>query len=363
MNFRKSLSQLDFLLIISSLLLIVGGLLAAYSLSQGGTDQTLYLKQASRVGIALIICLLFISLDFEILTYYSIIFYAFLLVLLVGVLLFGTEINNSRSWFDIGGFRFQPSEPGKLIFILFLAGLLGRSKAEYLPLSKLVQYSLLGMIPVLLILLQGDLGTAVMYLPILAGMLWISGIRPKVLIIILICFLLVAPAGWMVLKDYQKLRIKAVYNPELDPQGIGYQTRQSLIAMGSGGFFGKGIGNGLHAQLGYVPESHTDFVFTLLVEETGFVGAFSILILYLIILWRMLEIARNSRNRTGLLITVGIVSFFLSHLVVNVGMATGLLPAIGIPLPLLSYGGSSLLASAVALGLLLNVNLHRFANT
>ncbi len=244
-----------------------------------------------------------------------------------------------------------------------MASLLGQFKKEYLPYSKLLQCTALGLLPVILILLQGDLGTAIMYLPILGGMLWMSGIRPKVMIIILLCLLLAAPVGWMVLKDYQKQRIKTVFNPELDPQGIGYQTRQSLIAMGSGGFFGKGIGKGLHAQLGYVPESRTDFIFTLLVEEAGFVGAFFILTLYLIILWRMLEISRNARNRIGLLITTGVIFFFLSHLVINIGMATGLLPAIGIPLPLLSYGGSSLLASTAALGLALNVNSRRFVNT
>ena len=363
MSFRKSFYQLDFLLLGASLLLLLAGLLAAYSLSLGETASTLYLKQLSRVGIACFLCLIFTYIDFEILTHYSIVFYIILLLLLLGVLLFGTEIHGSRSWLAFGSFRLQPSEPGKIVFILFMASLLGQFKKEYLPSSKLAQCTVLGLLPVILILLQGDLGTAVLYLPVLGGMLWMSGIRPKVLIIILLCLLLVAPAGWIVLKDYQKLRIKTVFNPDLDPQGIGYQTRQSLIAMGSGGFFGKGIGKGLHAQLGYVPESHTDFVFTLLVEETGFIGAFFILILYLIILWRMLEIARNARNRGGLLITTGVICFFLSHLVINIGMATGLLPAIGIPLPLLSYGGSSMLASSAALGLVLNINLRRFANT
>ncbi len=363
MNFRKFLYQLDFLLIAGSMLLVLAGLLAAYSLDLGGTGSALYLSQLSRVGIAFLVCLVFLYIDFEILTYYSVVFYTFLLLVLLGVLFFGTEINNSRSWLSIGSFRIQPSEPGKIIYILFMASLLGQFKKEYLPYSKLLLCTALGLLPVILILLQGDLGTAVMYLPVLGGMLWMSGIRPKVMIIILLCLLLVAPVGWMVLKDYQKQRIKAVFNPELDPQGIGYQTRQSLIAMGSGGFFGKGIGKGLHAQLGYVPESHTDFIFTLLVEETGFIGAFFILTLYLIILWRMLEICRNARNRSGLLITTGVICFFLSHLVINIGMATGLLPAIGIPLPLLSYGGSSLLASTAALGLALNVNSRRFVNT
>ncbi len=363
MSFRKAVNQLDFLLIVSALLLVMTGLLAAYSLSLGDGESSLYMRQLSRVGIAFFICIFFLYIDYEILTYYSAVFYAFLLILLLGVLLFGTEINGSRSWLALGEFRMQPSEPGKIVFILFFAGMLGQLKKDYLSYAKMAQCTALGLLPVGLILLQGDLGTAVMYLPILAGMLWMSGVRIKVMLIILLCLLLVAPAGWMMLKDYQKLRIKTVLNPELDPQGIGYQTRQSLIAMGSGGFFGKGIGQGLHARLGFVPESHTDFIFTLLVEETGFLGALFVLTLYLIMLWRLLEISRNSRNRSGLLITTGVICFFFSHLIINIGMATGILPAIGIPLPLLSYGGSSLMASAAALGLAINVNIRRFANT
>jgi len=363
MNLRKAIYQLDYMLIASALLLVMSGLLAAYSLSLGDGETSLFMRQLSRVGIAFFLCLIFLYIDYEFLSYYAAVFYIFLLLLLLGVLLFGTEINGSRSWLSLGTFRFQPSEPGKIIFILFFAGMLGQLKKDYLSLAKLAQCAAIGLLPVGLIILQGDMGTAIMYLPILAGMLWMAGVRWKLMLIVLLCLLLVAPAGWMILKDYQKLRIKAVFNPELDPQGIGYQTRQSLIAMGSGGFFGKGIGQGLHARLGFVPESHTDFIFTLLVEETGFMGALFILSLYLILLWRMLEISRIARNRTGLLITTGILCFFLSHLIINIGMATGILPAIGIPLPLLSYGGSSLLASAAALGLALNVALRRFANT
>lgn len=363
MRLPKSIYHLDITLIVTAILLALAGLLAAYSLSLGAAESNLYLKQISRVGIALFICLLVVYFDYEILTYYSAVFYIFLLLVLLGVLLFGTEINNSKSWFAVGGFRFQPSEPGKIIFILMLAGLLGQIKNDYLKFSKILACVAVGLAPIVLILLQGDLGTALMYLPILATMIWMAGVRAKVILIIILCLLLAAPVGWMVLKDYQKLRIKAVFNPDLDPQGIGYQTRQSLIAMGSGGVMGKGIGQGLHAHLGYVPESHTDFVFTLLVEETGFIGAFFILLLYLLLLRRMIIIGEQSRNNTGLLITVGVISFFFSHLIINVGMATGLLPAIGIPLPFLSYGGSSLIASFAALGLILNVNLRRFANT
>jgi len=186
MNIRKILTHLDFMLIGSAFLLVMAGLLAAYSLSLGGEESSLYLRQLSRVGIACLLCILFLYVDFEILTYYSAIFYIFLILMLLGVLFFGTEINNSRSWLAIGSFRFQPSEPGKIIYILFLAGLLGQFKQEYLPFPRLMKFTALGMLPVILILLQGDLGTAVMYLPILGGMLWMSGIRPKVLIIILL---------------------------------------------------------------------------------------------------------------------------------------------------------------------------------
>jgi len=226
--------------------------------------------------------------------------------------------------------------------------------------SGFVRLAGIVVVPVLLVILQGDLGTALMYFPILAGMMLVAGLKPRFMIGVLILVVLVAPIGWFSLKGYQKQRIMVTLNPELDPKGIGYQTRQSQIAIGSGGFFGTGIGNGLQSQLGFVPEVHTDFIFSLLAEETGLVGAFIVLMLYLFVLLRLLLIAEKARDRAGILIMTGIASLMFFHVAINVGMTLGMVPAIGIPLPLLSYGGSSAVSTYVALGLALNVHFRRF---
>src|SRR5690606_20437166 len=210
-------------------------------------------------------------------------------------------------------------------------------------------------LPMSLVILQGDLGTAAMYFPIVLAMLLVAGIRLRVLMILLLIGALLAPVGWMVLKDYQKQRILVTLDPGLDPQGYGYQVRQSQIAIGSGGITGRGLGNGMQSQLGFVPEIHTDFIFALLAEETGVIGCIFILALYLFVLWRLISIAEQARDRQGILIITGISALIFVHVAVNVGMALGLVPPIGIPLPLLSYGGSATLTIFLALGLALNV--------
>ncbi len=221
--------------------------------------------------------------------------------------------------------------------------------------------SVITLVPAFLIVLQGDLGTALMYLPVVAGMtMVVTGLRMRFFVGVLMFSLLIAPIAWFSLKDYQKQRILVTFDPELDPQGIGYQARQSQIAIGSGGLLGKGVGQGLQSKLGFVPEVHTDFIFALLAEETGLVGASLILMLYLLVLTRLIYIAEVARDRVGILIVTGVASLMFFHVMVNVGMTLGVLPAVGIPLPLLSYGGSSTLTTFAAVGLALNVFQRRF---
>jgi rod shape determining protein RodA len=212
----------------------------------------------------------------------------------------------------------------------------------------------------ILITIQGDLGTALMYLPILMGMVVVVGVRKQLLVGVLVVSLCVAPLSWFFLQDYQKQRILVTFDPGLDPQGIGYQSRQSQIAIGSGGLFGKGLGQGLQSQLGFVPEIHTDFIFAILAEEIGFVGSILILMLYLLILMRLIRIAETARDRVGILMSAGVASLMFFHVAINVGMALGIVPPIGIPLPLLSYGGSATVTVFAALGLALNVYQRRF---
>jgi rod shape determining protein RodA len=248
----------------------------------------------------------------------------------------------------------------KIVVILALARCVAELHENYLRTRHLLLLVGLTLLPVLLIILQGDLGTALIYFPILLGIMIVAGLKMRFLIAILVITVCVAPVGWFSLKDYQKERILVTLDPDRDPQGFGYQTHQSKIAIGSGGLLGKGLGAGLQSQLGFVPEIHTDFIFALLAEETGFAGASVILLLYLLVLSRLIRIAGLARDRAGILITTGIASLIFFQTVVNVGMTLGILPAIGIPLPLLSYGGSSTSMIFAAMGLALNVGSRRF---
>lgn len=356
----RLLGRLDFILLWLTLTLAILGVLGVYSASSGDPDSSLYLRQAIRICLGLLVCLVLLSIDYRFLVDHAFFLYGVSLSILAGVLLFGSEINGSKSWISIGGMNLQPSELTKIVMILVATRFLTDLNERHLTNRQLATLGLISALPIALIILQRDLGTALMFFPIVGGIIWVAGIRPKTVLVCLLLLLLLSPLVWFGLKDYQKQRVLVTFNPELDPQGIGYQARQSQIAIGSGGIFGRGIGNGLQAQLGFVPESHTDFIFALLAEETGLTGATAILALYLVLLLRLIDIAQKARDRAGMLILVGIVCMIFSHVLINVGMALGIMPAIGIPLPLLSYGGSSLITVFAAIGLGLNVGLRRF---
>jgi rod shape determining protein RodA len=352
---RRSLTQFDYVLFGAALVLALLGVLGVYS-----ADPSLYLDQLVRVGLGLFVCLVVVYVDYHFLLDHAFLIYAVSVLVLAAVLVWGIEIHGSKSWVDVAGFSLQPSEVSKIVLILVLARYLAESGVERPQQRQLITLGILTFIPVALVALQQDLGTAIMFLPIAATILIVAGLRMKVFVVILLVVVCLAPLGWCGLREYQKQRVLATLDPELDPQGIGYQTRQSQIAIGSGGFFGHGIGNGLQNQLGFVPESHTDFIFALLAEETGFLGGSLILLLYLILLVRLTIIGEQARDRAGLLIMAGITGLILSHVIVNVGMALGIIPPIGIPLPLLSYGGSATITTFISLGLALNVSCRRF---
>ncbi|MDA2930853.1 rod shape-determining protein RodA, partial [Acidobacteria bacterium AH-259-O06] len=345
MRARKILSQFDYFLFGASLILALLGALGIYNAGAEGGDSSIFLRQLLWIGLGVAVCLFVMSIDYHFLADHAFLLYGLSILLLVGVLFWGTEINNSRSWLTFAGVRFQPSETAKVVLILALAQYLGELNENYLRRKHFLILASITFVPITLVVLQGDLGTALMYLPIFVGITIVAGLKMRFLAGLLIVLLCLAPLSWFYLKDYQKQRILVTFDPELDPQGIGYQTRQSQIAIGSGGLFGKGLGQGLQSQLGFVPEIHTDFIFALLAEETGLVGAIFILMLYLLVLMRLLRIAETARDRVGILIITGIASLTFFHVVVNVGMTLGILPSIGIPLPLLSYGGSATLTT------------------
>jgi rod shape determining protein RodA len=357
---RRFLSQFDYCLFLAVVILALIGAMGIYNGSAEDGNYSLFSRHLLWIGLGITVCLFITSIDYHFLTDHAFLLYGLTTLLLLGILLFGREINGSKSWFTIGQVNFQPSEIAKVVLILALARYLSEISGSFLQHRHLFALGALTLCPMVLITLQGDLGTALMYLPILFGIVIVAGLRGRFLIGILLVALCVTPLGWFFLKGYQKERILVTLDPGRDPQGVGYQSRQSQIAIGSGGLFGKGLGQGLQSQLGFVPEIHTDFVFAILAEEIGFVGSICILMLYLLVLMRLIRIAEKARDRVGILLITGITSFIFFHVAINVSMTLGIVPPIGIPLPLLSYGGSSTITTFTALGLALNVHQRRF---
>lgn len=353
------LKRLDVGLLLPALLLAGLGVVGVYSAGLAGQSSH-YEGQLVRVLAGLVLAAILLVLDYRRLVKHAGYLYALALLVLLGVLFFGTEVNGSRSWVDLAGVRLQPSELCKLVLLLFVVKLLADETEDPLPPRRIMLVILASLVPVLLVVLQKDLGTALMFVPIAGGVLLTCGLPRRWLVAGAVGVLLATPIVWFGLRDYQRERVLVTLNPERDPQGVGYQTRQAKIAIGSGGFWGKGIGKGTQSQLGFVPESHTDFVFAVLAEETGFLGGVTILALYLWLILGVAEIGQQARDREGLLLAAGVAWYLGAHVVVNVGMSLGVLPPIGIPLPLLSYGGSSLLTTFGALGLVAGVSLRRY---
>jgi rod shape determining protein RodA len=292
--------------------------------------------------------------------------YGFCLISLVAVLVVGTKVLGARRWIKLpGGIHFQPSEWVKLVLIVAVAryfvGLSGRE----LTWKDIFKAMALVGIPMLLVLKQPDLGTALTYSPVLVVGLFLGGIDWKKAGIILLVGLLAVGVVWKsgkVLKPYQKARLTSFMNPESDPQGTGYQIRQSLIAVGDGGVFGRGATKGTQTQGDFLPIPYTDFIFAAFCEEHGFIGAMIVLLLYFLILMRLIQNAQTAADLPGTFIVMGVVAVLIFQIAVNIGMVIGLMPVTGIPLPLMSYGGSSVLFTFLALGMVMNVRMNRFVN-
>jgi rod shape determining protein RodA len=262
-----------------------------------------------------------------------------------------------------GGFQVQPSEFAKLVAALLVAKLFAEAKKETLGVfDLLVPGAAVGLMAVL-IAAEPDLGTAFTLVPLFLTVAFLAGLRMRAILGVFLVMMVVGSLGWMfALKEYQKSRIYTFLDPNLDPRGAGYQKIQSEIAVGSGGVAGKGYKQGTQSQLGYLPARHTDFIFSVLAEENGFVGVVAVLGLYMFILWRAFETAQMARDRVGAFLVAGIAAILSFQVIYNVAMVAGLVPVKGLPLPLMSYGGSSVLSSLFAVGLVLNVRMRRFAN-
>jgi rod shape determining protein RodA len=363
---RRLTSHIDWLLLGAVLLLTFIGLMTIYSvtwnirLEQPGSE---FWRQAYAVPVAftaLVACLL---IDYRTLAQRAPVIFAAALLSLVAVLLFGAVAKGSRRWIDLGVGTLQPSEFTRLGLTLMLAMLYGDSRRNARSMRDLMIGVGVLALPVGLILLQPDLGTAVTLVPVFAGVAYMAGLRMRWVAIGLVLALLASPVVWMYgLHDYQKDRVRTFLDPYQDPRGDGYQQIQARVTVGSGGLVGKGFRKGTQGAYRFLPEGHNDFVFAVFAEEHGFLGVVVVLGLYLFVVVRSLEAAKLARDRVGAFLVVGLVSWFLFQVVYNITMQAGLAPVKGLTLPLMSYGGSSLVATLAGFGLILNVRMRRFTN-
>lgn len=358
---RRLLDNIDWTLVGLLVLNSLVGILVIFSASRY-LPGDFHWRQLVFLAGSLIVLFLLLAVDYQVLLTFSFYIYGALVFILLLMLPFSRFISKG-SWIKLPYFQIQPSELAKIAIILVLARLFAEYKRNFVSLGRALTSCGLVALPFLLVALQPDLGTAVSYLPLLAGALVLAGLKRRAVVWIALLALLVGVTGWnFYLRDYQKERLTTLVFPSRDPQGSGYHILQSKIALGSGGFLGKGFGRGTQSQLKFLPARHTDFVFSVIGEELGFVGVTAVLFLFAVFLSRLFLSAGKSRDRAGVYIIFMVGLMISFQLIVNVAMVIGLLPIVGIPLPLLSYGGSSLLANFLGVGLVLNVRMRRFAN-
>ncbi len=361
---RRLLLHFDWILVLILLLLATASVMNLYSATfptraSGGTP--IFVKQIYWFLMGFAVMLAMTTFDYHLLARVAYPAYFFSLALLILVSLIGGVYSGSQRWLSLGGLSIQPSEITKISLVILLARYFNdHFRPGGYRLRDLWQPFLLTGVPCLLIVKQPDLGTSLTVLIVAFSMILFAKVKWKSLLILFITSVVSVPFLWFTLKEYQQKRILTFLNPEMDPLGAGYHINQSKIAIGSGLTWGKGFLKGTQTRLHFLPEQHTDFAFSVLGEEWGFVGGLVLLLLYLFLILWGLGIARNSRDRFGTLIAIGVVAILFWQLAINVCMTTGLLPVVGIPLVLVSYGGSSIVSIMAGMGLLLNISMRRF---
>jgi len=358
-SFKDKVLSLDYILILLILILGIVSIFAMYSTERGNFDY--YTKSHIYRFFAFFIIFLILSfLNIRIWFKSAYIFYFIVLLLLIGVSLFGVTASGSKRWINLFVFNLQPSELMKVALIIFLARFYNKIPFKDVNHIKFMIIPIFVLfIPFVLVLKQPDLGTAGLILISGLSVVWLSGFRIKFFAFSSIILVCLAPVVIAFLKPYQKLRILTFFNPERDPLGAGYQIIQSKIAIGSGGIFGKGYLLGSQSYLDYLPEKHTDFIFTLFSEEFGFIGSVFLLILYGLIIYRIIHIGLISRNSFSKLFCFGFAAAFFIYVAVNMSMVLGLLPIVGAPLPILSYGGSSMLSMMIGLSIVMSCKIFK----
>ncbi len=360
---KRLLRRVDFALLLSAAAIVIYGIViisSATHINTPGDERFWFVQRQGIFAIVnAILAILFMNFDYRGLQQYGQKLYVFNLIMLLAVMLFGHAALGAQRWIQIGPISLQPSEFSKLIMIICMAAILEERMGRLNTVQDLIPIAGYVGLPFLLVLKQPDLGTSLVFMAIFFGMVIACGMPWRIFTFIIFLGILAFPVLWQFMKDYQKMRIMVFLDPNVDPLGSGYHIIQSKIAIGSGMLFGKGLFEGTQSQLNFLPENHTDFIFAVVGEELGFVGAVVLLLLYLIVFWRGIMIARDAADVFGRLLAVGITSMLAFHVLVNVGMTTGIMPVTGIPLPLMSYGISSLTTNILAIAILLNINMHK----
>lgn len=361
-GFFLHLKKLDWILILVTVLLVGMGILSIYSSSLGKGDFLNFKKQLIFFGIGFFLMIGLSFFDWRSLRdnpYLILILYFLCLLLLVGLFFFGSEIRGTKSWYKIGPVSLEPIEFTKIVLIIILAKYFSMRHIEMYRIRHILLSGFYVLIPSILVFLQPDMGSVIILIALWIGVLIISGIKLGHFLILVFCGFLISIFSWsFLLEDYQKARIISFLTPGVDPLGISWNQTQAKIAIGVGGIFGQGIGRGSQTQYGFLPEPQTDFIFAVIAEEMGLLGVSVLFFLFSILIWRQIKIAIFSRSNFPRLFASGFSLILLSQIFIHVGMNLGILPIIGIPLPLVSYGGSSLIANFIGLGILESIKAH-----
>ena len=366
---RRPIRHLDPVLLVTTLLLAVGGLFLVYSATNGSL-RTLHLdpgtfvkKQVTALVLGFVMLIVVAAFDYRFYKVYAGFIYGATVVALILVRTpLGASSSGAQRWFTFGGFQLTPSEFAKLALAVMVAAVLSELRTAEPTLTDVLRVTLIGAVPMGLVFIQPDIGTTIVLVAIVVGILVVAGTRPRHLATLALASLVLLFGAFQmgIIKDYQLERLIAFGDTKTDLRGANYNRNQAEIAIGSGGLAGQGFMNGKLTNLDFVPEQHTDFIFTVAGEEFGFVGAVFILALFAILMWRAIRISFLSKDAFGTYLAAGIAAMFAIQMFVNVGMVIGIMPITGIPLPFLSYGGSSMLANFIAVGLLLNIHMRRF---
>ncbi len=359
---KKTLKNIEWSILICTLLLIAIGLVALYSATLN-TEFEEFKKQLIWLAISIPILIVSIVVNYEFMAKISPVLYGISIILLIAVL-FTEPISGATSWFNVGSFSLQPSEFAKIVVVLLYALVVSKiqkkGKDEISRPTRLLLSLLVVIVPVLLIVKQPDYGTAMAFMFAVVAILFVAGIKKRYIFTSILLVLIALPLLYFfVLPDHAKTRIDVFLNPESDPRGAGYNILQSKLAIGAGEMFGMGLTKGNQTQLGFLYPKTTDFIFSVIGEELGFVVAASVIVLYVLLITKSIYVAKTAKDDLGSYIAAGIVGILIFHMTENIGMTMGLLPITGVPLPFVSYGGSSLLTNLILIGILLNISGRR----